>query len=133
MCTCCGCWWSGGAGMDVVSGGELHRAELAGADVSKVVYAGAGKTDAEIEQALEAGGGGIGLFNIESEAEFENIARRSRGRAGRTAHAALRINPDVDPETAHAKTTTGQARSRSSAWTLSGPGRFSSGTGGTSA
>ncbi|MCC7390501.1 MAG: hypothetical protein IT431_17245, partial [Phycisphaerales bacterium] len=44
-----------GAGMDVVSGGELHRAKLAKAEMGKVVYAGGGKTDAEIRQALEAG------------------------------------------------------------------------------
>lgn len=97
-----------GSGMDVVSGGELHRAKLAGANMSKVVYAGAGKTDAEIRLALEAG---IGLFNIESEAEFENVAQLA-AHGGHTAHAALRVNPDVDPETAHAKTTTGKKESK---------------------
>ena len=97
-----------GSGMDVVSGGELHRAQLAGADMQRVVYAGVGKTDAEIVQALDAG---IGWFNIESEAEFENIARLAADR-DKTANAALRINPDVDPETAHAKTTTGKKESK---------------------
>ena len=91
-----------GAGMDVVSGGELHRAAMAGAPMSKVVYAGVGKTDGEIRQAIEAR---IGYFNIESEAEFENIASIARA-MGQTATGALRINPDVDPRT-HAKTTTG--------------------------
>ena len=57
--------------MEYVSGGELFRAQQAGVDMSKVVYAGVGKTDEEIEQAIHAE---IGWFNIESEAEFENIA-----------------------------------------------------------
>lgn len=97
-----------GAGMDVVSGGEIHRAQLAGADMSKVVYAGVGKTDAEIRQGIEAG---IGWFNIESEAEFENIARIAES-MGKQAHGALRVNPDVaDPRT-HAKTTTGSKETK---------------------
>lgn len=96
-----------GCGMDVVSGGELHRAKLGGTDMKKVVYAGVGKTDDEIRQALQAG---IGYFNIESETEFENIASIAR-QMGMTAHAALRVNPDVDPKT-HAKTTTGKKETK---------------------
>jgi len=97
-----------GAGMDVVSGGELHRARLAGADMSKIVYAGVGKTDQEIRLGIECG---IGYFNIESEAEFENISSIA-GQMGATAHAALRVNPDVaDPKT-HAKTTTGKKETK---------------------
>lgn len=96
-----------GAGMDVVSGGELHRARQAGVEMSKVVYAGVGKTDAEIAAALEAG---IGWFNVESEPEFENIAAIAR-RLGVTARAALRVNPDIDPRT-HAKTSTGQKETK---------------------
>jgi diaminopimelate decarboxylase len=97
-----------GAGMDVVSGGELFRAEQAGVKMDKVVYAGVGKTDDEIRQALSAR---IGLFNIESEAEFENIAGIAR-RMGCVAKAALRINPDVvDPNT-HVKTATGGKQSK---------------------
>ncbi len=97
-----------GAGMDIVSGGELHRARKAGADPEKIVYAGVGKTDAEIRAALDAG---IGYFNIESENEFETIAALAR-QAGATAHAALRVNPDVyDPDT-HAKTTTGRKETK---------------------
>ncbi len=92
-----------GSGMDVVSGGELFRAQQAGVPMSKVVYAGVGKTDAEIRQAI---GAKIGWFNIESEAEFENTASIAR-HLGATVNAALRINPDVDPQT-HAKTTTGK-------------------------
>lgn len=96
-----------GAGMDVVSGGELFRARAAGVDPSRIVYAGVGKTDEEIRLAIEAK---IGLFNIESEAEFENIASIAR-HMNRVAHAALRVNPDVDPRT-HAKTTTGKKETK---------------------
>jgi len=92
-----------GSGMDVVSGGELHRAVTAGVDPSKIVYAGVGKTDVEIRQSLEAG---IGWFNVESEAEFENISRLARA-MGVTTHAALRVNPDVADARTHAKTATG--------------------------
>ena len=56
-----------GSGFDIVSGGELYRAKQAGADLSKIVFAGVGKTDREITEALNAG---IGCFNIESEAEL---------------------------------------------------------------
>ncbi len=96
-----------GSGMDVVSGGELFRAQRAGVAMNKIVYAGVGKTDAEIRQALEAN---IGWFNIESEAEFENIASIAK-HMGAQANAALRVNPDVDPKT-HAKTTTGKKESK---------------------
>lgn len=115
-----------GAGMDVVSGGELERARLAGVPMSRVVYAGVGKTDAEIEAAL--GGsltsgdrersvaheresrGPIGYFNIESEPEFENVAAIAR-RLGVRSRGALRVNPDVDPRT-HAYTSTGKKESK---------------------
>ncbi len=90
-----------GAGMDVVSGGELERARLAGVPMDKVVYAGVGKTEAEIRAALAAR---IGYFNIESEPEFEAIARTARELRIRS-RAALRLNPDVDPRT-HAYTST---------------------------
>lgn len=97
-----------GSGMDVVSGGELHRAQQAGTPMSKVVYAGVGKTDAEIRQAITAK---IGWFNIESEAEFENISAIARS-MGAVANGALRINPDVyDPKT-HAKTSTGKKETK---------------------
>lgn len=99
---------SEGSGFDVVSGGELARVQAVGGDVSKVVYAGVGKTDAEIRQALEAG---IGYFNIESEQEFETIARHA-AEMGVTTQAALRVNPDVyDPNT-HAYTTTGKKETK---------------------
>ncbi len=91
-----------GAGMDVVSGGELFRAMKGGADPARIVYAGVGKTDEEIVQAMRAG---IGWFNIESEAELENLIRVAE-REKMTTRAALRVNPDVDPKT-HRHTTTG--------------------------
>jgi diaminopimelate decarboxylase len=97
-----------GAGMDAVSGGELHRAQLAGVDPRKIVYAGVGKTDAEIQRGIELG---IGWFNVESEQEFENIARIAE-ELGKTCRGALRVNPDVyDPNT-HAKTTTGRKETK---------------------
>ncbi len=91
-----------GSGFDVVSGGELFRARQAGADTAKIVYAGVGKTDAEIVDALNAP---IGYFNIESEAELENLIRLAK-ETGRSAKGALRVNPDVDPGT-HKHITTG--------------------------
>jgi len=97
-----------GCGFDVVSGGELMRAKLAGAEMSRVVYAGVGKTDREINEALAAG---IAWLNVESEAEFENLLRLA-GAAGRRARAALRINPDVyDPRTP-AYTITGRKQTK---------------------
>ncbi len=96
-----------GAGFDVVSGGEIHRALKAGADPGKIVYAGVGKTDAEILLALEKG---ILLFNVESLEELENIDRLA-GQAGRRAPVALRVNPDVDPQT-HTYITTGKKETK---------------------
>ena len=87
----------------MVSGGELARAIEAGADASRMVFAGVGKTDAEIRTALDAG---IGWFNVESEEELANLAEIAAG-SGRTARVAVRINPDVDPKT-HRYTTTGK-------------------------
>jgi diaminopimelate decarboxylase len=92
-----------GAGMDLVSGGELHRAQLAGVDPGACVYAGVGKTDAEIRLALAAG---VGWLNVESEAEFENIRAIATEMDAR-CRVALRVNPDVDPKT-HRYTTTGK-------------------------
>jgi diaminopimelate decarboxylase len=96
-----------GAGFDVVSGGELYRALKVGADPKKIVYAGVGKADEEIVAGLRAG---ILLFNIESEEELENIDRLA-GKLGKTADVALRINPDVDPET-HAYISTGKRETK---------------------
>jgi diaminopimelate decarboxylase len=96
-----------GAGFDVVSGGEIYRAAQAGADMSKVVFAGVAKTDAEIRQAIDAG---IGYFNVESEQEFENIARLAADEGADVA-CTLRVNPDVDPKT-HTYTTTGKKETK---------------------
>lgn len=96
-----------GAGFDVVSGGELARALEAGANPEDLVFAGVGKTDEEIIQALQAG---IGWFNVESEAELDNLASLAE-RTGAVARAALRINPDVDPHT-HVYTTTGKRETK---------------------
>lgn len=92
-----------GCGFDVTSGGELFRALQAGGDPKKMIYAGVGKTDKEIADGINAG---IAAFNLESEAEIENIDRIA-GEIGKKAVGAIRINPDVDPKT-HAKTTTGK-------------------------
>jgi diaminopimelate decarboxylase len=91
-----------GAGMDLVSGGELWRAMQAGVHPGRCVFAGVGKTPAEIEEALAAG---VGWFNVESEQEFDAISTLARA-GGRSCRVALRINPDVDPHT-HRYTTTG--------------------------
>lgn len=96
-----------GAGMDVVSGGELFRAMEAGVPASKCVYAGVGKTDAELTQAIRAG---IGLLNVESEAEFENISAIA-AKLDQTVRVALRVNPDVDPKT-HLYTSTGKRETK---------------------
>jgi len=96
-----------GAGFDIVSGGELFRVRQTGADMKNIVYAGVGKTDGEIIDALKAG---IGYFNIESEAELENIIKLAKEN-GLKAKAALRVNPDVDPKT-HTYITTGKKESK---------------------
>lgn len=86
-----------GAGLDIVSAGELERGIAAGCDAAKIVFAGVGKTREEIATALNAG---IRLFNIESEAEAEVVAAAGR-KLKIQAPAALRINPDVDASTHH--------------------------------
>ena len=91
-----------GSGFDIVSGGELYRARQAGADMSKIVFAGVGKTDAEIIEALDAG---IGYFNIESEAELKNLIKLCK-ETGKTTRGALRVNPDVSYDS-HKNITTG--------------------------
>jgi diaminopimelate decarboxylase len=96
-----------GSGFDVVSGGELRRVLEAGGDPQKVVYAGVGKTEAEIEQALAAG---IRLFNVEAPSELPRIDRLARARGVR-AEVALRLNPDVDPGT-HRYITTGKRENK---------------------
>ena len=85
-----------GAGFDVVSGGELERVIAAAPEaLDRVVFSGVGKTEAEIDCALQAG---ILEFNVESEAELELLAARARKLKRRTRFA-LRVNPDVFAET----------------------------------
>ena len=96
-----------GCGMDVTSGGELFRALEAGCDPKKIIYAGVGKTDQEIADGIRTG---IAAFNLESEAEIENIDRVAAS-IGMKAIGAIRINPDVDPKT-HVKTTTGKKETK---------------------
>ncbi|MEW6252546.1 MAG: diaminopimelate decarboxylase [Planctomycetota bacterium] len=91
-----------GSGFDVVSGGELHRALLAGAAPADIVFAGVGKTGRELEEALRAG---VGLLNIESASEVAQLAD-SAARLGARADAAVRITPEVEART-HAYTQTG--------------------------
>ena len=92
-----------GAGLDIVSGGELFRALKAGCPAAKIVYASVGKTDKEIEEAIRRG---ILFFNVESVPELENINRIAR-RLNKITNVAIRINPDVEPKT-HKYITTGK-------------------------
>jgi diaminopimelate decarboxylase len=96
-----------GAGMDVVSGGELFRAVRAGVDPGKIVYAGVGKTARELEEALRAG---VLMFNVESRDELEQLDRVA-GRVGQRARIALRVNPAIDPMT-HKYIATGLKESK---------------------
>ncbi|MEE3286718.1 MAG: alanine racemase, partial [Pseudomonadota bacterium] len=84
-----------GSGFDIVSGGELERVLQAGGRASEVVFSGVGKSEAEINRALEVG---VRCLNLESAAELERVNRLA-GDLGVTAPVALRINPDVDPGT----------------------------------
>ena len=96
-----------GAAFDLVSGGELRRVLVAGADVKRSVFAGVGKTEAEIKLALE---NDIFSFHVESEPELVRI-NHVAGTLGVKAPIAVRINPDVDANT-HAKITTGKSENK---------------------
>jgi diaminopimelate decarboxylase len=96
-----------GVGADIVSSGELRRSLRAGIPASKIVFSGVGKSDAELAEALDAG---VGRFNVESADELEALQRISQQR-GTIAHAAVRINPDVDALT-HGKISTGKAENK---------------------
>ena len=90
-----------GLGADTVSGGEILRAVETGFPASKIMFAGVGKTDKEIDIALEQG---IEAFNVESIPELENISERASLK-GMTANVALRVNPEIDAHTHHYITT----------------------------
>lgn len=92
-----------GSGLDIVSGGELYKALLAGCSPKKIVYASVGKTEAEIRQAVSKE---ILFFNVESYSELEVINKVATD-LGVIASVALRINPDVEPKT-HTYITTGK-------------------------
>ena len=96
-----------GAGMDVVSEGELRRARAAGVPADRIIFAGVGKTRAEMAYALTEG---ILGFNVESEPELEALSEIAAG-LGLTARIAMRVNPDVDAKT-HAKISTGKAENK---------------------
>jgi diaminopimelate decarboxylase len=96
-----------GAGVDVVSVGEMHRALAAGIPAAKIVFAGIGKTEDEMAQALDAG---IAQFNVESEPELRLLSSVAQARR-RTAPVSLRVNPDVDART-HAKISTGKKENK---------------------
>jgi len=86
-----------GSGFDVVSGGELFRALHAGADPSTIVFAGVGKTRAELEYAIDHG---VGWINVESSQELDVLEDIAASRACHTA-IALRVNPSVEADTHH--------------------------------
>lgn len=92
-----------GLGADVVSGGELIRAQAAGIDPARIVFSGVGKSDDDIEQAIRAH---VAQINIESAPELERVMAIAQ-QLGITARVAFRLNPDVDAQT-HAKITTGK-------------------------
>jgi len=96
-----------GAGMDVVSEGELRRALAAGAPGSRIIFSGVGKTAPEMSLALDEK---IFCFNIESEPELEALSRLASSR-GAVAPIAIRVNPDIDART-HAKIATGKSENK---------------------
>ncbi|MCR9144837.1 MAG: diaminopimelate decarboxylase [bacterium] len=84
-----------GVGADIVSGGELFRARKAGIPADRIVFAGVGKSAAEIDEALSAD---IHMFSVESEAELREISRIA-AETKREARISIRVNPDVDAAT----------------------------------
>jgi diaminopimelate decarboxylase len=96
-----------GAGLDIVSGGELYRGLAAGVPAERIVYSGVGKRPEEIKEALSAG---ILMFNVESLAELVRINDIAQG-MGTVAKVSFRINPDVDPKT-HPYISTGMKKNK---------------------
>ncbi len=84
-----------GSGFDIVSGGELERVLRAGGQADRIVFSGVGKTEAELERALDAG---IRCFNVESRTELERLDQLA-GRRQQKAPVSIRVNPDVDANT----------------------------------
>ena len=96
-----------GAGMDVVSEGELRRARAVGVPGSKITFSGVGKTDREINYALDQS---IHCFNVESEPELLRLSALATAK-GTKAKISIRVNPDVDAKT-HAKISTGKSEDK---------------------
>lgn len=96
-----------GAGMDIVSGGELLRSLAAGITPDKIIFSGVGKTDQELRLALEKN---IHQINVETEAELERLDVISR-ELKKTIHIAIRFTPDV-ASGAHEKTSTGEEENK---------------------
>ncbi len=96
-----------GAGMDVVSEGELRRARAAGVPGERIIFSGVGKTPAEMNLGLDEN---IFCFNVESEPELEALSRLAAAR-GAVAPIAIRVNPDIDART-HAKIATGKSENK---------------------
>jgi diaminopimelate decarboxylase len=96
-----------GAGMDVVSEGELRRALAVGVPGAKIAFSGVGKTREEMAFALSQG---IFAFNVESEPELRALSETAVA-TGREARVALRVNPDIDAKTHH-KIATGKAENK---------------------
>ena len=96
-----------GAGADVVSGGELRRARLAGIPPDKIMFSGIGKTAPELALAVDEG---IFCVNVESEAELELLSSIASA-TGRSARVSIRVNPDIDAKTHH-KIATGKAENK---------------------
>jgi len=96
-----------GAGLDIVSGGELFRAKKVNCPAGRIVYASVGKTEEEIRDALDYG---IFMFNVESESELKKIDSVS-GMAKRKVKVSLRVNPGIKPDT-HAYITTGKKENK---------------------
>lgn len=96
-----------GAGMDVVSAGEIRHAFMAGVRPADIVFSGVGKTEEEMRFALEHG---IFQFNVESLSELELLSQVAASMK-KIAPVAFRVNPDVDPKT-HKKISTGKKESK---------------------
>ncbi|HTD59663.1 MAG TPA: diaminopimelate decarboxylase [Gemmatimonadaceae bacterium] len=97
-----------GSGVDIVSGGELHRALLAGFSGADVVFSGVGKSERELEEAALAG---VLLVNVESPRELDILDRLGRAN-GRAVPVGIRVNPEVSVETPHPYTRTGEQGAR---------------------
>ncbi len=96
-----------GAGADIVSGGELYLVLKAGVPADRIVYAGVGKTERELRDAIEAD---ILMFNVESRQELEVLNELGK-EYGKKVRVAIRVNPDVDPKT-HPYIATGMRKSK---------------------